>query len=260
MSESEYFELNRVGWDQRAKVHVESEFYDVEGFVAGQTSLREIELAGMGDVAGKRLLHLQCHFGLDTLSWQRRGAICTGVDISPVAIRKAHELAERTGLKAEFECSDVYSFRSVGSSSYEIIFTSYGAICWLPDLQRWAEIVAANLAVGGIFYMVEFHPIYDLLAGYSYFARSEPDVEEEGTYTENGADVVTRLATWPHPMSDVINALIGVGIRVERVSEFPFSPYNCFEGLVEREPGRFYLGHKGNDAPLVYSITGRKVA
>ena len=108
--------------------------------------------------------------------------------------------------------------------------------------------------------MVEFHPIYDLLAGHSYFARSEPDVEEEGTYTENGAEVVTPMATWPHPMSAVINALIGVGIRVENVSEFPFSPYNCFEGLVEREPGRFYLGHKGNDAPLVYSITGRKVA
>ena len=98
MSESEYFELNRVGWDQRAKVHVESEFYDVEGFVAGQTSLREIELAGMGDVAGKRLLHLQCHFGLDTLSWQRRGAFCTGLDSSPVAIRIAQELAVRTGL------------------------------------------------------------------------------------------------------------------------------------------------------------------
>ncbi|MBT8068982.1 MAG: class I SAM-dependent methyltransferase [Gammaproteobacteria bacterium] len=260
VSESKYFKMNRIGWDKRAKAHAASKFYDVEGFVAGNTSLREIELTELGDVAGKRLLHLQCHFGLDTLSWQRRGAICTGVDLSPVAIQKAQELAEQTKLNAEFVCSDIYNFKRMDSGPFEIVFTSYGAICWLPDVQRWAEVVAANLAVGGTFYIVEFHPVYDLLAGYSYFTKPEPDVEEEGTYTENGDDVVARLATWAHPMSSVINALIGVGIQIERVSEFPYSPYNCFEGMVEREPGRFYLGHKGNDVPIVYSITGRKVA
>ena len=251
--------MNRVGWDQRAKAHVESRFYDVEGFMAGQTSLREIELAELGDVTGKSLLHLQCHFGLDTLSWGRQGAICTGVDISPVAIQKAQELAEQSKLSAKFVCSDVYSFRNDDSGPYDIVFTSYGAVCWLPDLKRWAEVVSENLAVGGTFYIAEFHPIYDLLEGYSYFTKPEPDIEEEGTYTENGADIVARLAIWAHPMSSVINALIGVGIQIERVSEFPFSPYNCFKGLEEREPGRFYLDHKGNDVPLVYSITGRKV-
>jgi len=260
MSDAEYFEMNRAGWDRRTEAHFESKFYDVEGFVAGQTSLREIELAELRDVAGKRLLHLQCHFGMDTLSWARQGAVCTGVDISPVAIRKARELAVRTQLEAEFVCSDVYGFRDESGRPYDIVFTSYGAICWLPDLERWADIVAANLAMGGRFYMVEFHPIYDLLAGYSYFTRAVPDVEEEGAYTENGADVVAKLATWAHPLSNVINALIRVGIEIERVSEFPFSPYNCFEGMEEREPGRFYLSHRGNDVPIVYSVTGRKVA
>ena len=260
MSETKYFEMNRAGWDQRAAAHVESKFYDVEGFMAGQTSLREIELTELGDVTGKSLLHLQCHFGMDTLSWTRQGAICTGVDISPVAIQKAQELAQKTKLNAKFVCSDVYSFRHEDPAPYDIVFTSYGAVCWLPDLDRWAEIVSNNLAVGGTFYIAEFHPIYDLLTGYSYFTKTEPDIEEEGTYTENGADVVARLAVWAHPMSRVINALIGVGIQIERVSEFPFSPYNCFEGMEEKEPGRFYLGHKGNDVPLVYSITGRKVA
>lgn len=258
ISETQYFEINRAAWDQRAKTHFESKFYDVEGFLSGSTSLREIELAELGNVAGKSMLHLQCHFGLDTLSWVRKGAICTGVDISPVAIQKARELARQTQLKADFVCSNIYDFRRECSEPYDIVFTSYGTICWLPDLKRWAQIIAANLKVGGTFYIAEFHPIHDLLAGYSYFSHQEPDVEEEGTYTENDPGVKTKLATWAHPISSVINALVSVGIQIERISEFPFSPYNCFEGLNEREPGRFYFEHKGNDIPMVYSLTGRK--
>lgn len=260
MRDIDYFAMNRDGWDRRVEAHFESRFYDVDGFLAGKTSLREIELAELGDVAGKTLLHLQCHFGLDTLSWARRGAVCTGVDISPVAIRKARELAAAARIPARFVCAHVYGFERPDSEPYDIVFTSYGVLCWLPDLDRWAQIVSSNLAVGGTFYMVEFHPIYDLLAGFSYFTRREPDVDEAGTYTENGADVVAKLATWAHPISRVINALVGVGIRIERVGEFPFSPYDCFAGLEEREPGRFHLGHRGNDVPLVYSLTGRKIA
>jgi predicted TPR repeat methyltransferase len=252
--------MNRAGWDRRVSAHFESRFYDVDGFLAGRSSLREIERAELGEVAGKRLLHLQCHFGLDTLSLARQGAVCTGVDISPVAIRQARELAARAGLDAEFVCSDVYGFRRPSREPYEIVFTSYGALCWLPDLDQWAATVAANLAAGGTFYIVEFHPIHDLLAGYSYFTRAAPDVAEEASYTENGADIVARLATWAHPLSSVINALIAAGIRIERVNEFAFSPYNCFAGMVEREPGRFYLSHGEHDVPMVYSLTGRKVA
>jgi 2-polyprenyl-3-methyl-5-hydroxy-6-metoxy-1,4-benzoquinol methylase len=260
MTDAQYFAMNRAGWDQRVKAHVESRFYDVDGFLAGATSLREIERAELAAVRGKKLLHLQCHFGLDTLSWARRGAICTGVDISPAAIGQARDLAQRARVEAEFVCSDVYGFVAGSAGPYDIVFTSYGALCWLPDLDRWAAVVASNLAPGGLFYMVEFHPIHDLLAGYSYFTRAEPDVEEEATYTENGADVITKMAVWAHPLSSVINALVGAGIRVERLNEFPFSPYNCFEGLVEREPGRLYLRHRGHDVPMVYSLTGRKVA
>ncbi len=259
MSETQYFEMNRAGWDQRAKAHFESKFYDVEAFLSGNTSLREIELAELGNVTDKTMLHLQCHFGLDTLSWVRKGAICTGVDISPVAIQKARELASQTQLEADFVCSNVYDFQRERSEPYDIVFTSYGTIYWLPNLTRWAQVIATNLKVGGTFYIVEFHPIYDFLSGYSYFTQQEPDVEEEGTYTENGAGVEAKLATWPHPISNVINALVGVGIQIEQVSEFPFSPYNCFEGMDEREPGRFYLDHRGNDVPIVYSLTGRKV-
>lgn len=260
MSEIDYFEMNRVGWDRRTKAHIGSAFYDVNGFLAGKTSLREIELRELGSVAGCSLLHLQCHFGLDTLSWARMGANCTGVDISPVAIEQAKGLAQQTGLDTRFVCSDIYGFQRDAGDPYDIVFTSYGAVCWLPDLNRWADVVSSNLAMGGMFYMVEFHPIYDLLAGYSYFTTEVPDVEEEGTYTENSADAVAEFATWAHPLSNVVNALVRHGIQLERLKEFPFSPYNCFDGMEEREPGRFYLSHKGHDVPIVYSLMGRKVA
>ena len=258
MTDIDYFEMNRLGWDRRVKIHAESDFYDVKGFLAGSSSLREIELKELGDVCGLTLLHLQCHFGLDTLSFARMGASCTGVDLSPAAIEQAQKLAQTAGLDAQFICSDVYGFHRGNTDPYNIVFTSYGAICWLPDLERWAQVVSSNLKDGGTFYMVEFHPVYDLLAGYAYFTKSLPDVEQEGTYTENGSEVVAELATWAHPLSSVLNALIGAGIQIEQVREYPFSPYNCFEGMEEREPGRFYLNHKGHDVPITYSITGRK--
>jgi len=260
MSKNQYLDMNRNGWDMRTEAHFASEFYDVDGFLAGKTSLREIERAELREVRGKRLLHLQCHFGLDTLSWVREGACCTGVDLSPAAIDRANELAARAGLEAEFVCSDVYAFERLAPEPYDVVFTSYGAVCWMPDLARWAEVISENLAVGGTFYMAEFHPVYDLVAGYSYFSQSEPDVEEEGSYTENAADAVAEFAVWSHPFMDVINALVGAGIRIDRLNEFPFSPYNCFDGLEERESGRFYLPHDGNDVPLVYSVTGTKIA
>lgn len=235
--------MNRVGWDRRTAVHVGSRFYDVNGFLAGASSLREIELSELQDVTGKKLLHLQCHFVLDTLSWVREGAICTGVDISPVAIQKAQELAEQANLSAQFVCSDVYGFGKSSTELFDIVFTSYGSICWLPDLTRWAKIVASSLAPGGRFYIVDFHPVYGLLAGYSYFTRSEPNIDEEGTYTENGANAAVKLATWAHPISSTISALLGAGIEIELVNEFPYSPYNCFQafGVRVKSPSNHFI-------------------
>jgi len=254
----DYFEMNRESWNRRAEVHFDSRFYDVKGFMAGNTSLREIELAELTHVQGRRLLHLQCHFGLDTLSWARQGAECTGVDISPVAIEKARQLNESSNLNAKFICTDVYSYSRGDADPFEIVFTSYGTICWLPDLDKWAQVVASNLAMGGTFYMADFHPVYDLLTGYSYFETDAPDVEEEETYTENSGDMKTPLAVWAHPMGRVLTALVNAGVAIQRVSEYPFSPYQCFKGMTEREPGRYYITHNGQDVPLVYTITGRK--
>ena len=257
MSE-QYIEMNRAAWDRRTAIHVRSDFYDVPGFLSGKTSLREIELSEMVSVEGRRLLHLQCHFGLDTLSWARRGAVCTGVDLSSVSIEQARQLNQQAGLDATFVCSDVYRYTRGERPPFDIVFASYGSLCWLPNLTRWAQVIAENLIKGGTFFLAEFHPLHDLIDGYRYFEAPEPDIDKEGSYTENGAGLTTRMATWAHPLSSVINALINAGIKITRVNEYPFSPYNCFEGLEEREPGRFHFTHLGQDIPLVYTLTGEK--
>ena len=255
----DYLEVNKEAWDKRTRTHITSEFYNVPGFLKGEDALQEIEIAELTDVAGQTLLHLQCHFGMDTLSWARRGAVVTGVDLSPAAIEQGQQLARQTGLDGRFVCADVYEFGEKNTERYDIVFTSYGALVWLPDLDRWARTVANSLKPGGRFYIAEFHPVHDVYAGYAYFHSDEPDVEEEGTYTENDGGETSKIVTWAHPLSEVINALINAGIRIERMNEFPFSPYNCFEGLEEREPGRYYYKDAKHDIPLVYTILGRRV-
>ena len=256
----DYIKTNKESWNKRTEIHVASKFYDVEGFLRGKNSLQKIELDELGDVSGKSLLHLQCHFGLDTLSWARLGANVTGVDLSSTAIEEAQALSKRAGLNGTFICSDLYSFGESSQEQYDVVFTSYGALCWLPDIEKWADIVARSLKVGGTFYIAEFHPFYDVFSGSSYFHNPEPDVEEEGTYTENDQGKASTLVTWVHPISDVVNALVKAGIQVTQLNEYPYSPYNCFEGMVEREKGRFYLSHKNQDIPLVYTIKGTKHA
>jgi SAM-dependent methyltransferase len=254
----DYLKINKTAWDKRTKIHLSSEFYNLKGFLKGENILKEIELAELNNIEDKSLLHLQCHFGLDTLSWARLGASVTGVDLSPVAIDQANEIKQKVNLDAQFICSDIYQFGEKNTKQYDIVFTSYGALCWLPSLAKWAETVVSSLKLGGRFYIVEFHPIYDLVSGYTYFHQDEPDIEEEGTYTENNNGETTTLATWGHPLSDVINALIRVGIQIDHVNEFPFSPHNCFDGLEQREKGRYYMTDSQHDIPLVYSILGTK--
>lgn len=254
----DYIKINKESWDKRTEIHVKSKFYDVEGFLKGRNVLNEIELGALGCVADKSMLHLQCHFGLDTLSWARLGAKVTGVDLSSTAIDKAQSLAEKAALDARFICADLYSFGQESKQQYDIVFTSYGALCWLPDLNKWAELVVSSLKVGGTFYMAEFHPFNDIFSGYSYFHTPTPDVEEEGTYTENDNGETSTSITWAHPLSEVINALLSAGLTITQFNEYPYSPHNCFDNLVEQSAGKFYLKHKGKDVPLVYTVKATK--
>ena len=254
----DYIDLNRSAWNKRTGIHFVSERYDVDGFLKGGSSLKEIEISEVGDVLGKTLLHLQCHFGLDTLSWARKGAEVTGVDLSPESIEKANELKAKASLQADFICSDVYDYEYIATPKYDIVFASYGVLNWLPDINGWARIVAKSLKVGGHLHLVEFHPAEGLYSGDSYFSHDEPDINEGGTYTENCDGETVEMATWSHPLSEVINALIGNGIAIDHLNEFPFSPYDCSEDLEEKEKGRFYVKDPKLSIPLLYSIMGTK--
>lgn len=254
----DHIKTNKASWNQRVETHFNSQFYDVPGFLSGNTSLNEIELAGLTEVNGKRLLHLQCHFGLDTLSWARLGAQVTGVDISDEAIKKANNLKVQTNLEADFVSADVYAFAESNHQQFDVVYTSYGAVCWMPDIKRWAQTVADKLTSGGRFYMAEFHPIVDLIAGYSYFHKPQPDVELEHTYTENCDGSKYQFAVWTHTLGDVITALIQAGLQIQSVQEFDYSPYNCFAGMQEKQAGRFYLQHQGQSVPMVYSVLASK--
>lgn len=254
----DYLEINKDTWNRRTEIHLKSKFYDVNSFLGGQTSLNQIELNEIGNVAGKSLLHLQCHFGLDSLSWARLGARVTGVDFSSKAIESARELAEETGLDAQFICSDLYEFSQRNKSQFDLVFTSYGVLCWLPDLDKWADLIAKSLKPRGVFYIAEFHPFFDAISGYSYFQNATPDFEEENTYTENDDGDKLTVITWPHPLSEVINALINAGLIIEQFNEFPYSPYNCFENMEELEKGRFSFKNYKKNIPLIYSIKACK--
>lgn len=255
----DYLKINKDAWDQRTRVHLDSKFYDVASFKKGRCSLNPIELQQVGSVQGKSLLHLQCHFGQDTLSWARLGADVTGVDLSADAIQQANQLKQSLQLEAGFIESDVIEFGRHNRRQFDIVFTSYGVLSWLPNLDDWAQVIAQSLVVGGEFHLVEFHPLSDLFSGYAYFSSGQPDIQEEGTYTENCDGTVSTTVTWSHSVGEVIKALIGAGLTIDTFAEFPYSPYECFEG-VEWVPDQGYqLLYQGQQVPLVYSVKARKL-
>ncbi len=187
----EWLALNRALWDERVPIHVASDFYDVDAFLAGASTLRSFELEEVGDVSGLTLLHAQCHFGLDTLSWARRGARVTGLDFSEPAIAAARKLAADAGIEAEFVASDVYeAAAALGGRQFDVVYTGLGALNWLPDVERWARVMASLVAPGGRFYLAEFHPFSAVFAEdaltvkYPYF-HTEPFMwDEPGTYAD----------------------------------------------------------------------------
>jgi SAM-dependent methyltransferase len=263
-------QANRRRWDELVPIHARSAFYDVPGFLAGQTSLRPLEIDEVGDVAGKSLLHLQCHFGLDTLSWARRGARVTGVDYSPAAIEQARALAAQAKLPARFVCARVQDLPEVHEDTYDIVFTSYGVLCWLPDLGPWARTIAACLRPGGIFYMVEMHPFTDvfddrpgtsqLRLGYPYFPPAEPLAEQvPGTYADRSAAVEHRQSyLWVHPLGKVLTALVQAGLRLEFVHEFPYCVYPRFPWMSRADDGWYRLPPPDDSLPLMFSVRCRR--
>lgn len=212
-----YFKTNKDLWDGWTKLHERSSTYDIKGFKQGKSSLHPTELDELGDVSGKKLLHLQCHFGLDTLSWARLGALVTGVDFSNKAIELAESLNKELGLHARFICSNIYHLKEKLDSKFDIVFTSYGILAWLPDLIKWGEIVYHFLNEGGVFYIVEFHPILNMfnddgILQETYFNQKQPmEYECKGSYAAPEADFTHKAYEWNHPISEIITSLTEAG-------------------------------------------------
>ncbi|NBV67638.1 MAG: class I SAM-dependent methyltransferase [Flavobacteriia bacterium] len=262
--EQNYIDINRESWNNRTEIHVKSAFYDLDGFLKGNSSLNDIELSLLGDIKGKSVLHLQCHFGQDTISLSRLGAKVTGVDLSDIAIEKAKQIAKDTESNATFICCDIYDLPNHLNEKFDIVFTSYGTIGWIPDLDKWAKIASDFLRPNGQFVFVEFHPVvwmfdddFEALA-YRYFNSGAIVETEVGTYADKNADLKQSYVMWNHSISEVINNLIKHGLEIKSFDEFDYSPYNCFNKTIEFAPKKFRIKHLADKIPMVYAINAAR--
>lgn len=261
----EYFKVNKATWNEKVKIHAQSEMYDLEAFKNGKSSLMCYELEALKEVNGKSLLHLQCHFGQDTLSWSRMGAKCVGVDISDEGIALAEQLNAELQLDAKFICCNVLDTSTFSSSRFDIVYTSYGVIGWLPDLKPWGQMIAERLKDGGTFFMVEFHPIvwmFDYLDGktdlkYGYMQDAVIYEEYQGTYANTNSEMKSKEYGWNHGLGQVVSALSEAGLHIDYLKEYDESPYNVLPDLVKTESGMFAT--KNKLYPLIFTLKATKV-
>ncbi|MFD1768937.1 class I SAM-dependent methyltransferase [Sphingobacterium suaedae] len=264
MDQIPYLDINRKSWNNRVETHVQSAFYNVDGFKRGASSLNEIELALLGDVTDKNILHLQCHFGQDSLSLARLGACVTGVDLSDKAIDEAIDLAREIQVSAEFICCDIYELPKNLHQTYDIVFTSYGTIGWLPDIHQWASVIAHFLKPGGKFVFVEFHPAVWMFddnfheISYNYFNTGPIVEQEDGTYADRNAPLQQSYVMWNHSIGEVLSGLLANQLRLTAFQEFDYSPYNCFKHTVKVAKDKYRIAHLDNKLPMVYALTAEK--
>ena len=261
-----YFEVNRNTWNKKVDIHKNSAFYDLDGFKKGKSSLNSFELKALGNVKGKDLLHLQCHFGQDTLSLSRMGANCTGIDLSDSGIAMAKSLNKALDLNANFVTSNVYDVPQNVPGNFDIVFTSYGVIGWLPDLDKWAAIISEKLRSGGFFYMVEFHPIiwmFDYLENpvkmkYPYHNGDVIYEEYKGTYTDENASIISKEYGWNHGLGEVVTALTKAGLEIAYLNELDESPYDCLPNMKKTSNGMYVLKDHERLFPMLFELKAVK--
>jgi SAM-dependent methyltransferase len=267
----EFTATNRRNWDERVAIHRRDEtgFYAMERFLAGEKQLQAIDNGELGDVTGKRVIHLQCHFGIDTLIMARNGAIVTGIDFSPAAITEAKALATQTGLSADFMCANVYDARAAAGGEFDIVYTTWGTICWLPDIPRWARVVASLLAPGGFLYFADAHPNMLILEQRDgrlvpeFPIDTPPDeplvFNETKTYTGDSTPLKTTCTyEWIHSLSRIVGALIEAGLALEFLHEHPTLPWPPFPMCVPTGKGGYQLPDEIPAFPLAVSLRARK--
>ncbi len=267
-----WHQANLSNWNNRAALHIRDAtgFYNVDRFLAGEDTLCPIGSAEIGDVKGKTLLHLQCHFGLDTLSLARRGAVVTGLDFSPVAIEGARDLARKANVLATFVEADVYDARKVIEGTFDRVYSTWGTICWLPDVKRWAKVVSDMLSPGGTFYFLDSHPSAQVLDQHNgrleptygwRTPKEKPDMfEESHSYTGDAHDETVKLYNWIHPLSEIIGGLLEAGLQLEFLHEHEYLPYKLFPMMVPVGNGMFRLPDGSVPIPLSFSLRAVKKA
>ncbi len=262
----DWLAANRRHWDDISAQHAAGGFYDLASFRAGRDDLRPFEDAELGPVAGLDLVHLQCHLGTDTLSLARRGARVVGLDLSAASIAAARDLAGSIGLAADFVRADVYdAVAALGGRTFDVVYTGVGALCWLPDLDRWAAVVAALLRPGGVLYLVEIHPlvnaVYDdgrTLTGdilHSTFDRDEYAGPSYAGATVSAAGTVTFARNWT--VAEVVTAVLGAGLRLELLADQDVTDNPL--PWMERGPDRLYrFAEEWPRFPVTFSLRARR--
>ncbi len=268
-----FFEVNKARWNELVAHHVKSDFYDLHGFLNGKNTLTNIETKEIGNLLhGKLVLHLQCHFGLDTFSLERFGASnVIGIDFSEKAIEFALQIKKQIKSNADFICANIYDLPQILSArdQFDIVFTSYGVLCWLPDLKEWAKIISLFLKKHGFFYIVEDHPFAtifendpnspELKVQYPYFQSNEPlQLENDFSYATDVKLENKITYEWNHPLSNIFNVLMEAGLTIEFFHEFPFSSWKRFPFMEKNHDGFWRLTNSPYSIPLTFSLKTHK--
>jgi SAM-dependent methyltransferase len=272
----DYLDTNRANWDDRASAHAARTGlgYQVQRYIDDRSLLSDVVLFDrerLGDIAGLRAAHLQCHIGTDSLSLARLGARVTGLDFSPVSVAEARTLAAETGDAVDFVEADVHSALSVlEPAGFDLVYTGIGALCWLPSIDRWAEVVAGLLAPGGRLFLREGHPILwamderfddDLHLRFPYFEQEKPlEWNDDSTYVKTDRPMTaTKTYEWNHGLGEIVTALLTAGLNLTMLIEHDSVPWEALPGqMVERPNGEFALGERSGVAPLSYTIQAMK--
>ncbi len=272
---NEPLRANRDLWNAWTKINFESAFYDVASFRSGERGIRlsDYEIVEVGPVEGKSLLHLQCHFGMDTLSWARLGATVTGADFSPEGVTAARALAAELEIPASFVIANLYDLPGELDGQFDVVYTSKGVLGWLPDIAGWARVAAHFVKPGGFFYVTEIHPVAQVFENegvkpgelqlvYPYWSHPEPlTFEVHGSYADTSAPTEGLVEHgWDHSLGEIVTALIDAGLRIDFLHEFDFVDWPV-DFLVQGDDGRWRLppGTKG-ELPLFFSLKATKPA
>ncbi|WP_127504313.1 class I SAM-dependent methyltransferase [Actinoplanes solisilvae] len=272
---TDYRDLNRANWDDRAAAHAASPTYAVDRFAADPAFLSDtvrFDLPRLGDLSGLRGVHLQCHIGTDTVSLSRLGATMTGLDFSERSLEQARHVAEVAGADVRFVQSDVYDAVAAVGDGYDLVYTGVGALCWLPDVGRWARTVAALLRPGGRLFIREGHPVlwaldYDRKDGvvaleYPYFETDEPTIwDEGGTYVETDVEFThNRTAEWNHGLGEIVTAVLEAGLTLTGLVEHTSVPWEALEGgqMADIGNGEYQLVDRPNRLPHTYTLQAVK--